>query len=120
VVDLAGTLLAARRAGSPFETISLFKKGVALQDAFNYDEPPAWYYPVRESLGGAMLGAGDAAGAETVFREALRRRPKNGRVLFGLIETLKAQNRMSAAAMVQQEFDAAWKGSDIRLKLADL
>jgi hypothetical protein len=30
-------------------------KAVSLQDQLRYDEPPAWYYPVRESLGGEYL-----------------------------------------------------------------
>ena len=78
-----------------------------------YDEPPAWYYPVRESLGGALLLSGDAAGAEAVFREGMRRSPNNGRMLFGLLESLKAQKKSDAARWAQGEFDAAWKGADI-------
>jgi hypothetical protein len=27
------------------------EKGGRCQDALSYDEPPAWYYPVHESLG---------------------------------------------------------------------
>ena len=91
-----------------------------MQDALAYDEPPAWFYPVRESLGAAMLLSGDAAGAESVFREGLRRSPKNGRMLFGLLESLKAQSKRDAAAWVEQEFQAAWKGADVQLRLKDL
>ena len=93
---------------------------VALQDALAYDEPPAWYYPIRESLGAAMLLSGDAAGAETVFREGLRRSPNNGRMLFGLLESLKAQDKIDAIAWVQREFEAAWKGADVDLRIGDL
>ena len=64
--------------------------------------------------------SGDAAGAEAIFREGLRRSPNNGRMLFGLLESLKAQKKTGAAAWVQGEFDAAWKGADIQLRLADL
>jgi hypothetical protein len=120
VMDMAATILEARLAASPAEAVSLLKKAVTMQDALTYDEPPAWYYPVRESLGAAMLRAGDPSGAEGVFREGLRRSPNNGRMLFGLIESLKAQNKRDAAALVQREFDTAWKGADIKLSLADL
>jgi tetratricopeptide (TPR) repeat protein len=120
VIDVAATVLQARLAGSPTEAVSLLKRAAELQDALTYDEPPDWYYPVRESLGAAMLRGGDAAGAEVVFREGLRRSPNNGRMLFGLIESLKAQSKKDAIALVQTELDAAWKGSDLKLELNDL
>ena len=100
--------------------VSKWKRAVELQDALLYDEPPAWYAPLRESLGAAMLQAGDAPAAETVFREGLRRSPKNGRILFGLREALKAQGKLDAAAWVDQEFQAAWKAADIQLRIRDL
>ena len=34
-------------------------------------EPPYWYYPVRQSLGAALLAAGRVAEAEVAFRAAL-------------------------------------------------
>jgi hypothetical protein len=89
-----------------------------LEDALVYDEPPAWYYPLRESLGAALLLSGDAARAEAVFREGLRRSPRNGRMLFGLLESLKAQKKNTA--WVRAEFDAGWKGAPLVLRLADL
>ncbi|MDQ1473827.1 MAG: hypothetical protein QOJ99_5307, partial [Bryobacterales bacterium] len=119
VLEMAGMVLDARLAATPDERITLLKKAVKMQDSFVYDEPPAWYYPVRESLGAAMLQAGDAPGAETVFREGVGRSPMNGRMLFGLIASLKAQNKSAAAAMVQKEFEVAWKGADLNLKIEE-
>jgi len=55
-----------------------------------------------------------------VFREALRRSPHNGRVLFGLLESLKAQKKTASEEAVQREFDAAWKGADLKLKLGEM
>jgi tetratricopeptide (TPR) repeat protein len=120
VMDLASAALAARLESSPALAVPKWKHAVALQDALAYDEPPAWYYPIRESLGAAMLLSGDAAGAETVFREGLRRSPNNGRMLFGLLESLKAQRKSDAIAWVQREFEAAWKGADVELRIGDL
>jgi len=100
--------------------IKLLREAVELEDSLAYDEPPAWYYPIRESLGAALLLSGDAAGAESVFREGLRRSPNNGRMLFGLLESLKAQRKSDAVAWVQREFEAAWKGADVELRIADL
>jgi len=113
VADLASAVLEARLNPSPEK----WRKAVEIQDRLAYDEPPAWYYPVRESLGASLLLSGDAAGAEEVFREGLRRSPHNGRMLFGLLESLKAQRKSDAAAWVQREFDAAWKGADFQLSL---
>ena len=116
VMDLASACLDARLDGSAEK----WKKAVEIQDRLAYDEPPAWYYPVRESLGAALLRSGDAAGAEVVFREGLRRSPNNGRMLFGLLESLKAQQKTEAVAWVEREFQTAWKGADVPLRLRDL
>lgn len=96
------------------------RRAVAIQDAFVYDEPPAWYYPVRETLGGELLRAGQAAEAEKVFREGVKRSPRNGRMLFGLMESLKRQGRTEEAAMVEREFGAAWGKADIAVKIEEL
>jgi tetratricopeptide (TPR) repeat protein len=123
VVALAGEILDARVAmasGNKVEAVAHWRKAVELQDAFRYDEPPDWYYPVRESLGGALLAAGKAADAEQVFREDLRRNPRNPRSLFGLTQSLRAQQKDADAAWVQRQFEAAWKNSDTELHLADL
>jgi tetratricopeptide (TPR) repeat protein len=120
VLDFASVVLSARVESSPAKAVPLWRKAVELQDRFVYGEPPAWYYPVRESLGAALLLSGDAAGAEAVFRDGLRRSPNNGRILFGLLETLKAQGKSDAIRWVQREFEAAWKGADLELRVGDL
>jgi tetratricopeptide (TPR) repeat protein len=114
VIDLASANLEARLDGS----VAQWRRAVEIQDGLVYDEPPAWFYPIRESLGAALLRSGDAAQAEQVFREGLRRSPHNGRMLFGLIESLKAQNK--STVWVDREFQAAWKGADLQLRLSDL
>ncbi|MDX2151486.1 MAG: hypothetical protein SFV54_12185 [Bryobacteraceae bacterium] len=114
VLAVASVVLNARLT----DDVELWRKAVALEDALVYDEPPAYFYPVRESLGGALLRAGRAAEAEAVFREGLKLRPRNGRMLFGLLESLKKQGR--DLATVQQEFDRAWRRSDVRLSLHQL
>ncbi len=111
ILVLAGVVLEARVAwarGSKPEAIALWRKAAGLADAVPYDEPPIWFYPVRESLGAALLLSGDAAAAEQVFREDLVRFPRNPRSLFGLHESLVAQKKSADAAWVKQAFDAAW------------
>jgi len=78
------------------------------------------YYPVRESLGGALLRAGRPAEAETVFRADLERNPRNPRSLFGLAESLRAQKKAADAAWVRAAFEGAWRDADTQLTSRDL
>jgi len=119
VLALASETLAARLA-SPRDAVPHWQRAVAMQDALTYDEPPAWYHPLRESLGAALLRAGQAAEAEKVFREGVNRSPRNGRMLFGLLESLKAQKKTEASEAVRREFEAAWAKADVTLRLEDL
>jgi tetratricopeptide (TPR) repeat protein len=123
LLQLAGHTLDARLAmasGNKVEAIAHWRQAVAIQDGLAYDEPPDWYYPVRESLGGALLSAGKAADAEQVFREDLKQNPRNPRSLFGLMQCLKAQQKDADAAWVQKQFETAWKNADATLQVSDL
>jgi tetratricopeptide (TPR) repeat protein len=100
--------------------IAQLRQAVAIQDTLKYGEPPDWFFPVRESLGAALLLNGNAGEAEKVFRDDLDRNPRNPRSLFGLREALKAQNKAYDAQFVDKQFQAAWKGNDIKLKVEDL
>jgi len=100
--------------------IAMLTEAVAVQDTLKYGEPPDWFFPVRESLGGALLINGDAAGAEKVFRADLDRNPRNPRSLWGLQQALKAQHRDYDAGFVETQFKAAWKGGATALKIDDL
>ncbi len=114
---LASEILTARISG---DAVDHLKRAVELQDGLVYDEPPAWYYPVRESLGAALLKAGKAAEAEAVFREGIRVSPRNGRMLFGLMEALKAEGKTEQAEWVRKEYEAVWARADIRLSIAEM
>ena len=120
-MELAAAVAAAALLGAKHDTdaaIAKWKEAVSLHDRLLYDEPPVWYYPVRQTYGGALLRAGRASEAEAVFREALVKTPRDGRLLFGLLESLKAQNK--PVFTVQREFETAWKGAEIRLTVAGL
>ena len=100
--------------------IVLLKEAVAIQDTLKYGEPPDWFFPVRESLGGALLMTGDAAAAEKVFRDDLDRNLRNPRSLWGLHQALLQQKRDYDAGFIQQQFEVSWKGGAPALKLDDL
>jgi len=123
IFHLAGDILGARIAsakGDRMAAINLLRDAVANQDQLLYDEPADWYYPVRESLGGLLLQSGDSKAAEQVFREDLERNPRNPRSLYGLAESLTRQNRAYEASWIKQQFDTAWQGADLTLKVEDL
>ncbi len=123
IFRIAEQVLEARIAaakGDRRAAVDHWRKAGAAQDELNYDEPPGWYYPVRESLGAALLMAGNAAEAEKVFRKDLEDNPRNGRSLFGLAESLKKQGKAQDAREAQAEFEKAWKNADVKLKIEDL
>ncbi len=114
--------LDARIAGARGEhdrAIKFWQQAVAAADQLPYDEPPVWFYPVRESLGAALLAAGRAAEAERVFRDDLVKHPRNARSLFGLQAALAKQGKEADAAWVQREFDEAWKNADTKLTVEE-
>jgi tetratricopeptide (TPR) repeat protein len=123
VFRIAGHALDSRIAaakGDRGAAVEHWRKAVAAQDDLNYDEPPGWYYPVRESLGAALLISGDAVEAERVFRKDLEDNPRNGRSLFGLAESLQKQGKTLDASRTRAEFEKAWKNADVKLKIEDL
>jgi hypothetical protein len=120
ILALAAVVLDARVAwarGAQTEAIGLWTRAVSLADAVPYDEPPIWFYPVRESLGAALLLANRAVEAERVFRDDLARFPRNPRSLFGLHESLVKQGRAADAVWVKRAFDEAWSRAEAPLTL---
>jgi tetratricopeptide (TPR) repeat protein len=122
-LELAENILDARIAaakGNHEQAIKYWERAVEIEDGLYYGEPPEWFYPVRESLGGALLLDGQAARAEAVFRADLEQYPRNPRSLFGILKALEAQNKTANVEEVRKEFEAAWKNADFSLEVGDL
>jgi tetratricopeptide (TPR) repeat protein len=92
------------------------KKAVELEGTLRYDEPPTWFYPVRQNLGAVLIEAGEFEEAEKTFIEDLEDIPENGWALYGLYQALSFQNKLKEADEVKRRFDEAWKYADIELK----
>jgi len=119
IMKIAENVLGAQIALAHKDTASALtqlRAAVAVQDTLKYGEPPDWFFPVRESLGGVLLMTGDSKAAEQVFRDDLDRNPRNPRSLFGLREALKAQDRNYDAGFVDKQFKSAWKGTPMRVE----
>jgi tetratricopeptide (TPR) repeat protein len=110
VVVLAGELASAR--GDHKGAAAKLGDAVRLQDALIYEEPPIWYFPVRESLGAQLLAIGRTQEAEAVYREDLRINPGNPRSLYGLAECLAAEGKTAEAAKAREQFRKAWRFAD--------
>jgi hypothetical protein len=102
------------------QAASLLAKAAQAEDALNYDEPPDWYLPPRESLGAVLFLDGRASDAEAVFRQELQQHASNPRALFGLAECLHAQGKASEESAVRKQFEEGWKHADIELRMEDL
>ena len=96
--------------------VAELREAIRLEDALNYDEPPAWLIPVRHSLGAILINAGRYAEAEQVYRDDLARFPENGWSLFGLARSLQMQKKKPAEAKaLQTKFDKLWAKADTRI-----
>jgi tetratricopeptide (TPR) repeat protein len=123
-LDLAENILDARIAaakGDSEQAIKNWQHAVEIEDKLYYGEPPEWFYPVRESLGAALLLSGRAERAEAVFRADLEQYPRNPRSLFGLMKSLEAQQKKKEdVEEVRRQFQEAWRNADTTLTVKDL
>jgi len=118
ILGLADNVLAgeiAARTGQTDVAIQHLLAAVAEQDGHWFTEPPVWYFPVRQSLGAALLSGGRPVEAEAVYRDDLKRNPNNGWSLFGLAQSLQAQGKVAEADAVHARFQKAWTLADVTL-----
>jgi len=123
IMNVADLVLQARIAEAKHDfptAISLLQKAVIKQEDLNYNEPPDWYFSVRQSLGAAYFQNGNFEEAALAFKKDLDKHPKDGRSLFGYQKSLEALNRTTDAYWVGEEFKQAWKWADTSLNIKDL
>ena len=112
---LAGEM--AAQGGQVDEAVASLQAAIQGEDQLVYDEPPAWYMPLRKRLATILLAAGRPVRAEKIFRDDIDRRPENGWSLNGLARSLRAQNKLKAAEKIEERFEQAWKTADVKLAL---
>lgn len=120
LLNLAGRVIDGRirQAAGDYEgAVAAFEEAVAIQDALPYLEPPYWYYPVRRSLGAALLQAGRPAEAEKAFQAALEWFPNNAWSLYGLQKAQEGQNHNADAAKTEERLNRVLVGDVDGLEL---
>jgi tetratricopeptide (TPR) repeat protein len=110
----------AEARGERKEAIAHFERAVAIEDGFAYMEPPFWYYPLRQSLGAALLMDGQLDRAEAEFRRSLAKTPNNGWALYGLKAVYQRRGDAKSVAALERKLSRAWVGSRAQLELARL
>ena len=100
--------------------VDLYEKAAALQDKLPYMEPPYWYYPVRQSLGAALLQAGRLEAAEQQFQLSLRRAPNSAWTHYGLAELYKTRGNAPAADREEEVVRRTWTGDRRLLQVGNL
>ncbi len=101
IADAAGDLEGAAKS---------YQQAIALEDSLSYMEPPYWYYPVRQSLGGIRLRQGRLDDAERAFRESLARVRNNGRALAGLAEVYRLKGERNSEIAARRSYARTWFG----------
>lgn len=123
VMEVAQNVVLARSAqaaGNNRAAIELWKKAADAQDTIPYTEPPYWYYPVRQSLGAALLKSGDPDAAQKEFDAALERARSSAWVLYGVEQAAKAKGDNAAQSKAAEDFAKAWRGDPGALNLERL
>jgi len=111
---IEGELLIAEGKLDP--GLAELRAALALQDALKYDEPPSWMIPLRHTIGANLMAAGRFAEAEQIYRDDLKRLPKNGWSLFGLSQALAAQQKKGAELeATRAQFNQIWAKADVKI-----
>jgi tetratricopeptide (TPR) repeat protein len=110
----------ATLSGHYAEAADFFRAAIAIEGKIPYQEPPYWYYPVRQSLGAALFLARRYDEASQAFRAALVQAPHNGWVLYGLARSEGAQGHKQEAAAARRAFSKVWMGENGWLRMERL
>jgi tetratricopeptide (TPR) repeat protein len=94
-----------------------YRQAVAIEATIPYQEPPYWYFPVRQSLGAALLAAGQKEAARDAFRGALIQAPDNAWALYGLAQAEASLGNRLEAAAARRSLARAWLGDPRWLRL---
>lgn len=98
-----------------------FRTAMTLQESagFGTDPPPFWY-PVRRSLGAALLASGDPAGARAQLTASLKEWPNDPLALVALARAEQALGAAEPSAQALRRARAGWAGDVEAVPLAHI
>ena len=105
---LLGEILLAE--GNIEESLNAFEEAVRAEDSLNFNEPEALPFSARHWLGSALYNLNRFNRAEMVYKVELLDHPNNGWSLYGLKESLRAQNK--EYEQIEDQFNNSWSRSD--------
>lgn len=120
LMQLAETVAQARWAyanGRYGEAEALYRDAIVTEGNIPYMEPPYWYYPVHQSLGGVLYRQRRYDEALAAFTTALTRTPHNGWALYGVASAQRAIGRPAHAAAAEAALKKAWAGDPKWLRM---
>jgi tetratricopeptide (TPR) repeat protein len=123
VLEVAQGVVLARIAqaeGDNTKAIDHWRKAAEAEDTIPYMEPPFWYYPVRQSLGAALLKAGKPEEAEKEFNAALEHVRGSAWALYGIEQAAKSKGDTAAQSKAAAELAKTWLGTPGFLNLERL
>lgn len=87
--------------------VEALTSAITLQDNLFYNDPPEWYFPVRQALGAMYYRQQEMTEAENTFREDLEINPGDPRSTYGLIMSLRQQGKPVDPAL-EAHFNRTW------------
>lgn len=117
IAALSARAQIARTKGAFEEAEDLLRRAIALESGISYMEPPYWYSPVQQTLGGVLLQDGRAEEAVEAFEAALATQPNNGWAVWGLSQAKRAMGDTRGAAAADRALDTVWVGDRALLTL---
>lgn len=123
VLEVAQGVVLARMAQAEDDNtaaIGHWRKAAETQDTIPYMEPPFWYYPVRQSLGAALLKDGKPEEAEKEFNAALEHARGSAWALYGLEQAAKTRGDAAAQEKAAADLAKSWRGGPDLLNLERL
>ncbi|WP_321309270.1 hypothetical protein [Marinifilum fragile] len=118
ILGVANKMMAgeiAYRKGDYEFSFEQLRQAVQLDDALNYDEPWGWMQPARHALGALLMEQERFEEAESVYRNDLKRHPKNLWALHGLTESLEKQGKEEEAKKYHSQFEIASARADVKV-----
>lgn len=106
----------ARAEGDLPKAIGHFKQAVATEEAMVYNEPRDWILNPKQYLGAAYLSAKQWLNAENTFKKDLNQNVHNVWSLYGLLEALQQQQKITEANIIKKQLEIARKESDIKME----